>query len=89
MMQEQEDVRKIAQKRSSAKEVFDHRDALIRDRLHRMKAAATDIMNLINLPQEYGMDCDGACSSCVLSKDGLVHCSVISEIEAMTIPEAD
>ena len=77
---------------------FATRDALIRDRLWKMKAAATDILNLINLELPDGsLDCDGTCDGCVLEELGLLNndteqsavgCTDIVKISEMVIPEA-
>lgn len=73
--------------RDSAKRIFDHRDALIRDRLWQMKKAATEILNLINkdLVSEDGehyYDCDGTCDCCLI-KD---ICMSVVDFSAVDIP---
>lgn len=83
----------------SAQNPFEHRDQLIRDRLHRMKAAANDILNMINVElPDGGLDCDGTCNGCILEELGLINprgkcsgtggvgCSVIVDISEMYIP---
>ena len=77
---------------------FTKRDVLIRDRLYRMKAAALDILNMIDfeLP-DGGIDCDGTCSSCILeelsipntgSEQSAIGCTDIVKISEMIVPES-
>lgn len=89
----------MTEKTSSPQNPFEHRDQLIRDRLHRMKAAANDILNMINIEMpDGGLDCDGTCDGCILEELGLINplgsclgtggvgCNEIVNISEMNIP---